>query len=159
MNDITQLERLQKWAMHYHSAIITPGQDGDVRFVEAAKSQQLSRRLEEQVLASLSHFADLLGPLERELAGFLRKEAVLPILQDVSSVLTSRLAGLGTHEVQTEVLLSWLAETETSDSSSGCADGESAGELPTPSRTDDALPLKHAASVTVFPSEEKGEHP
>ncbi|RUT26872.1 hypothetical protein C0V97_04115 [Asaia sp. W19] len=36
------------------------------------------------------------------------------------------------------------------DSSSGFADGESAGELPTPSRTDDALPLKHAASVSVF---------
>lgn len=46
-----------------------------------------------------------------------------------------------------------------SGSSSGCADGESAGELPTPSRTDDALPLKHGASVTVFPSEEKGERP
>ncbi len=45
------------------------------------------------------------------------------------------------------------------DSSSGCADGESAGELPTPSRTDDALPLKHPASVTVFPSEAKGERP
>jgi len=42
----------------------------------------------------------------------------------------------------------------SSDSSSGCADGESAGELPTPSRTDDALPLKHAASVTVFDAEE-----
>jgi len=37
-----------------------------------------------------------------------------------------------------------------SSSSSGCADGESAGELPTPSRTDDALPLKHAASMDVF---------
>jgi len=28
--------------------------------------------------------------------------------------------------------------------------GESAGEFPTPSRTNDALPLKHAASVSVF---------
>lgn len=45
------------------------------------------------------------------------------------------------------------------DSSSGCADGESAGELPTPSRTDDALPLTHAASVDVFPSGEKGKRP
>ncbi|NVN06039.1 hypothetical protein HW509_10625 [Asaia spathodeae] len=34
-----------------------------------------------------------------------------------------------------------------------------AGKLPTPPRTDDALPLKHAASVTVFPSEAKGERP
>ncbi|WP_336947245.1 hypothetical protein [Asaia sp. HN010] len=37
-----------------------------------------------------------------------------------------------------------------SNSSFSSEDSESAGELPTPSRTDDALPLKHAASVPVF---------
>jgi len=44
-------------------------------------------------------------------------------------------------------------------SSSGCADGESAGELPTPSHTDDALLLNYAANVSVFRDTKEGERP
>jgi len=127
MSESSQLDRLQQWAMHYHSALITPGEADGVRFVEAAKSQQLSRQLERRVHSALSSFAEVLDSLEHELSEFLRKDSAHLIRKDVQSTLCHRAASLHLHEVQTEVLASWLAET--SDSSS-VADGEGLEECP-----------------------------
>lgn len=130
---MTPLELLQRSAMQFNGAVITPDQAPYVRFVESQTLRRLNRRLEAQlqtVRADCDRAIQSLGPA---LSTFLRTEDVRSILESVSSVLRSELQSLRLHDVATEVLFSWLAET--SGSSSGGSDGESAGELPTPSRT------------------------
>ena len=141
------------------NVIITPELASGLLLLSEHKKQQVLEILHKKLNELRTEVTSLLLPLEHSLSAFLTRESLSRTFQEIALFARSPLADLRLSDVRTEVLASWLAETETSDSSSGCADGESAGELPTPSRNDDALPLKHAASVTVSPSEEKGERP
>gem|GEM_PF-5524072 len=137
--------------------MLTHEQASSLRFLPDDTSQRVASKL--ALIAQ-----ELRSPGDREarylalgLSSTLTSQSYRRFLEELELFLLAQVGALRARDIRTEVLASWLAEIEPSDSSSGCADGESAGELPTPSRTDDALPLNHAASVTVFPSEEKGE--
>lgn len=147
-------------AVENHGLIITREQALSLLVVPDSRKEQLAERLLKEVRVFREELATLLHAMESRLSGLLRPGTLARKQSDLSLLLSAHLGDLRLSDVKTEVLASWLVGADTSDLSNSCfADGESAGELPTPSRSDDALPLKHAASVTVFPSEEKGERP
>ena len=109
----------------------------DLRLIAVPKSMQreFGERLT-RVFASLRYATECLPhDLERELSKFLSPETLDQIRQEQSSTLLHRLKQLQVPDLKTEVLMKWKAEFETSASSS-VQDGESVGELPTPSRTE-----------------------
>lgn len=151
------LDTLGRVAIDVHGVLLIPELGYHPVAVDNRTLDEWRSLLEAQAGSLHSEDSYVIHCLGYEASSFLRLEVVCQLQSSLSKFLRSLSAGLRLSDVKTEVLASWLAET--SDSSSGCADGESARELPTPSRNDDALPLKHTASVDVFPSEEKGEHP
>lgn len=133
---MTPLELLQRSAMQFNDAVITPDQAPYVRFPGVSTLEQLNQQFEAQVQKARADCDQAIRSLEPVLSAFLRTEDARQILQSVLSVLRSELQSRRLHDVETEVLVTWLAES--SGSSSGGSDGESAGELPTPSRTETA---------------------
>ena len=122
---MSKLERLQRAAMRDFFALITPDQETYVRFVEENKLPLLSQRLEGRLQTALEDFEMASRPLESELSKFLQTASVRLILECVSKALRSEAQCLRLPDVKTEVLVSWLAEIETSSSSSVLVDGDS----------------------------------
>ncbi|ASC05242.1 hypothetical protein S101468_00975 [Acetobacter pasteurianus subsp. pasteurianus] len=115
--------------------IITPGQEYSLLFVGDHKLHELRKRLSERVDSLHSEDKKILLRLVSELSEFLSEESVRLLRSYAQKFLTSLLQDIRLPDVKTEVLMSWLAEIETSDSSSP-KDGESVREVTTPSRTE-----------------------
>ncbi|WP_162993456.1 hypothetical protein [Asaia bogorensis] len=132
-----KLERLCADAMAAYGVIITPQQARDLLVVPDNMKERLAERLRSEVQAAREEIPALSHGLAERLSGFLRPGTLCRKRSELSLLLSAPLGDLRLSDVRTEVLASWLAEIEPSDESS-LADGEGAGELPTPSPTDDA---------------------
>ena len=139
MSDNEKLSRACAIAFEASGFLITPEQVRHLLLVPCNKRERLTSRLAEELSSRREAFVQAMPPLESLLSEFLRPEACRSVKSDLSSLLLSRLKGIRLLDVKTEVLMSWLAEIETSDSSS-VQDGESVGEVTTPSRTETVAP-------------------
>jgi len=153
------IETLRAMALEFHDVLLTPAAAHALIPVTRKKREQLCARLIQEVssLRSGGDLSTLCRQLEQQ--EFLSAETVQSLRSELSSVLLSLLARLRLSDVRPEVLASWLAETETSNSSSLGVD-TSASELPTPARTDDdgmvTIRLPSAMLSRIFPVEGQG---
>lgn len=139
MNDEqTQTDRttdaLHRAALDY-GMILTPLSAGSLQPLTADMSSQLEAMLSQRASSLRKYCEDAILDPESVLSESLTTASLRRFQKEIQSILRGLFSGFHLSDVRPEVLMSWLAEIEASDSSS-VQDGESVGELPTPPRTE-----------------------
>lgn len=149
-----KIERFCANMVEHYGVIITPQQARALLAVPDNKTEQVAERFRREAQALRDELPDLLRALETRLSGFLRPETLDRKRSDLSLFLSALLADLRPSDVRTEVLASWLVETETSDSSSAEV-GESTGEVPASRCSKIVLRAHRVASLTFDPDKQE----
>ncbi|MFT9070292.1 MAG: hypothetical protein ABF446_08345 [Acetobacter orientalis] len=132
-NESALLKRIVQDALEHGVVITQP--EACLRILHPDTLRKISARMLSGLRTDLCEGIVRTALEECGLLGLLTNQALLDWQLHVTQALRHRASNLQLHEIQTEVLLSLSSQLNSSDSSS-VQDGESVGELPTPSRTE-----------------------
>ncbi|GAN55224.1 hypothetical protein [Tanticharoenia sakaeratensis] len=123
--DMTAFAQMQKFAIEFGGYILTQDAKTFVLPLSRNSREQAEKRLSELISQYRGDRFQAGQFPEPELEALLTLEAATRIRKEIAKFQRNLLSGLRIHDIRSEVLASWLAEIETSNSFSVAADGDS----------------------------------